>query len=311
MAERSGIASQVMAKAETTYGTAVTPDVSIPFVSEGLGTDPNNRVESAAIVAGRHVLMSGQWAEGNRMVGGPLALELPTNSAIARLWLEQMMGAVSGTGPYTYTPGSLVGKSTTIQKGVPGVDGTVRPFTFAGCKVASWEIAWAAGQIVTFGLDFIAQSMVTATALATASFASGAEIPFVFAGATASIDGSAVKVKQGTLKGDNKIERRMFGGTRQTDEPLQTELNEYTGSLQLEFVDLTQASHFIDGDEAPVVVTFAGVGSSSMVLTYNARFDGETPKVTGRKIVEQPLPIKAVGATTDASALTIVYTAPS
>ena len=311
MALRSGLAMQAMMKAESTWGTAVTPDVTVPIVSESMGIDPNNRIESAAIISGRHVLTSEQWAIGNKMVGGDIGLELPTNSAIARLLLEHMMGTVSGTGPYTYTPGDLYGKGLTIQVGKPGVDGTVRPFTYEGCKINTWEIAWSAGEIVTLGLGIIAEDEATGTALASASYATGAAIPFVFAGATATIAGSAVNVKQGTLAGDNKLGRRFFAGSRLTAQPIQGALREYTGTLQLEFEDLTQYNRFTGGTEAAVVCTFAGASSGSIVLTYNARFDGETPKVAGTDIVEQPLPIKAIASSTDASALTIVYTAPS
>jgi hypothetical protein len=373
----TGLAAQLGLKAETTWGTVAVPDVFIPLVSEGLGTDPNNRVESAAIIAGRHVLTSEQWAEGNRVVGGALGLELPTESAIVQLLFEHMFGTKTGTGPWTFTPGDLTGKGLTAQVGVPGTDGTVRPKTLTGAKVASWEIAWTAGEIVTLGLETIAKgeyghrsvadgvttntsttvtsataaftegdegspisgtgipagttiasvtdattavlsAAATATAtgvtftigvaLASASYVAGAATPFHAASVTATIAGSQVLVKQGTLSGDNKLERRPFSGNRETYEPLQTGLRDYMGSLQLEFVNRTQYDRFVKGTEAAVVATFMS-GAKSIVLTYNARFDGETPKVGGRGIVDQPLPIKAIAATTDASAITAVYTA--
>lgn len=307
MAIRSGLAAQLGIKAESTWGTAVTVDTFVPLVSESMGVEAA-RVEANGIIAGRRVLDSTQWAEGSRTVGGDLALELPTNSAIARLLLEQMFGSVSGAGPYTYTPGELYGKSMTVQVGIPGVDGTVRAKTYNGAKINTWEIAWSAGEIVTLGLSLIAKDETTATALATASYAAGAATPFVATNVTATIAGSAVNVKQGTLSGDNKLERRYFGGSKVTAEPIEAERREYTGSLQLEFTDLTQYDRFVNGTTAAVVVTFATSTTTSLVLTYNCRFDGETPKVGGRGIIDQPLPIKAIGST-DAAALTAVYTA--
>ncbi len=307
MAIRSGLAAQLGIKAESTWGTPVTVDTFVPLVSESMGVDAA-RVESAGIIAGRRVLDAEQWAEGSQSVGGDLALELPTNATIARLLLEQMFGTVSGAGPYTYTPGELYGKSMTVQVGVPGVDGTVRAKTYSGAKVNSWEIAWSAGEIVTLGLSMIAKDETTATALASASYSAGAATPFIATNVTATIGGSAVNVKQGTLSGGHKLERRFFGGSQTTAEPIESGLRDYTGSLQLEFTDLTQYTRFIDGTTAAVVVTFATASTTSIVITYNCRFDGETPKVGGRGIIDQPLPIKAIG-TTDAAAITAVYTA--
>lgn len=309
MAARSGIATQLGAKAETTWGTAVTVDTFIPLVSESLGIDPNNRVESNATLAGRRIISSEAWAAGNKVVGGDLGLELPTNSTIARLLLEHMMGTVSGSGPYTYTPGDLYGKGLTLQVGVPGVDGTVRTKTYEGSKLNTWEIAWSAGEIVTLGLGVIAEDEVTNTALASASYASGAATPFYATRATATIAGTTVNVKQGTLSGDNKLARRYFGGSTLTSEPIEEERREYTGTLQLEFTDLTQYARFTGGTEFAVVVTFATASTTSIVLTFHARAEGETPKVGGRGIIDQPFPFKAVGTTTDATGLTIVYTA--
>lgn len=311
MAVRSGIATQLGAKAESTWGTAVTVDVFIPIVSDGLGVD-RPRVESAGILTGRHLLTSEQWAGGNKTVGGDLGLELPTNSAIARLLLEHMFGTVAGTGPYTYTPSDLYGKGLTLQVGVPGVDGTVRTKTYEGAKFNTWELGWNnAADPVTLGLGVIAEDESVATALASASYASGAATPFYSVGATATIGGSTVQIKQGTLAADHKLARRFFAGSNLTAEPIHTELREITGNLQLEFVDLTQYNRFLGGTEAAVVLTFSGTGSSSLVITMNCRFDGESPKVPSREIVDQPLPIKVIASTTDASGITAVYTAPS
>ena len=375
MSPRSSISAQLGLVAESTWGVPVTVTNFIPLVSETMGIESNNRVESNAIIAGANILRSEQWDEGLRIVGGEIGLELPTESAAIRLLLEHAMGAVSGSGPYTFTPADLYGKGLTCQIGVPGVDGTVRPKTYPGCKINTWEIAWTAGEIVTFGLGMIGLSenlyrtvadgvlnstttitsatavftkgdvgqiisgtnipagativtvnsatsvvissaatgsatgvtIVIGIALASASYASGVGTPFHAVYATATIGGTAVQVKQGTLSGDNKLARRPRAGSYYTQEPIGTELREYTGELDLEFVDGTQYNRFKNGTEAAVVCTFVS-GSKSLVLTYNCRFDGDTPNVGGREVVGQGVKIKAVGASTDAGALTMVYT---
>lgn len=305
---RSGLASQLGLAAESTWGTAVTVSTFVPLVSETMGTTIP-WLESNAMLAGRNVMTADQQCQGNREVGGDLQLELPTNSTIIRLLLEQMFGSVSGTGPWTFTPGDLWGKSFSAQVGVPGVDGTVRAKTYDGCKVSSWEIAATAGELVTLGLSIIAEDETTATALASASYGAGAAIPFCFAGATATVAASAVNVRSLTLAGDNALTRRNFLGSRLTAQPIGAGKREYTGTLDLEFVDLTAYNRFVNGTTAAVVLTFVGPGTSQLVVTMNCRFDGQTPQVSGAEIVGQPLPFKAVASTTDASAITAVYTA--
>lgn len=303
-----GMSAQLGMVAEVTWGTPVTVSTFVPLVSDGLGVSIT-RLESAGIMAGRNFLTSDQWCPGNREVGGDLGLELPTNSAIIRLLLEHMFGGVSGAGPWTFTPGDLFAKGLTMQVGVPGVDGTVSAKTYEGCKFDSWEIAWTSGEIVTLGLGVIAEDEATGTALATASYAAGSAIPFCFAGATATVGGSAVNVKSGTLSCANQLERRFFAGSRLTSQPIATNTRELTGTLTLEFVDLVQYNRFVNGTEASVVCTFVGPGTSQLVITMNCRFDGATPQVAGRGIVEQPLEFKAMASSTDASAVTAVYTA--
>lgn len=372
----TSISAQMGAVAESTWGVPVTPSVFIPFVSETMAIAPDNRVESNAIIAGAQIIRSGQWAGGLREVGGDLGLELISESAAIRLLLEHMMGTVSGSGPWTFTPGTLAGKGLTLQVGVPGIDGTVYPKTYPGSKINTWEIAWTAGEIVTLGLgvisktenlyrtvaDAVTNSTTTVTsataaftigdigsiisgsgipagativsitsatsvvisaaatatatgvtivvgiALASASYTSGVETPFHAVGASCTIGGTTVQVKQGTIAGANGLVRRMFAGDYYTAEPLGPELRMYTGELDLEFNDPTQYNRFRNGTEAAIVTTFRS-GAKSLALTYNARFDGDTPQVGGREVVGQGVKFKAVGSSTDASALTMVYTA--
>lgn len=300
----SGISGQVGLKAESTYGTAVVVDTFVPFISESIQR-VEEHIESEAIRAGRYVLTSDQWNGGNVMIEGDLALELSTKNQ--RPLLKQMFGTETGVGPYTYTPGELAGDSLTIQIGRPAVDGTVHPFTYAGCKFSSWEIACEAGQIATLTLSVMGKSETTAAALAAASYAAS-DLPFKFSGATLSIASVAVNTKQVTLSGDLALERRMFLGAQTTAEPLSTGLYTFDGSLQAEFESLTAYNRFVNGTEAALVLSFTR-GSASLVITCNVRFDGETPNVGGRGIVEQPLPFKCVASSAlDGSAITAVYT---
>lgn len=307
MALKSGLAAQVGYATESSYGTIASISRFVPLVSESV-SQKIDRMESKGIIAGRRVLDSNQWAAGDITIAGSLAHELYDRDL--GLLFRHCFGSVvtTGAGPYThtFTPGDLSGVSFTTQVGRPDVSGTVQPFTFAGCKVQKWEIACKAGEIATFSMDIVAKSETTSgTALASASY-TAAQVPLTYTGGSVSIAGTTASVKEIKLSGDNKLDDgRRFIGSQTISEPLEADLREYSGDLTLEFDGLTQYNRFVTAGTASLVSSFTA-GSYSLTITQNVRFDGESPKVGGRGIIELPCKYKAIGAT-DAAAITAVY----
>jgi hypothetical protein len=303
---RSGLNAQLGFAEETTWGTGVTPTLFVPLVNESINQQID-RLESKAIIAGARAIRSQQWTPGNQYVKGSVGLEL--NDRTTSMLFKHMFGTVvtSGAGPYThtFTPGDLKNLGLTLQIGRPDNSGTVQPFTYAGTKIGKWQLGLKADEIATLGLDIVAKSETTATALASASYAASIS-PLSFVGASLNIAGSAYKVNNVTLSGDNKLDdKRIFIGQTTVDEPLEVDLREYVGTIDSEFVDLTAYNRFVAGTEAALVLSLAK-GTSTVTITCNVRFDGNTPNVAGGAILRQPLPYKCVGATTDASAITAV-----
>jgi hypothetical protein len=333
------------------------------------------RLESGGIIAGRRVLTSDQWSGGDVTVSGSVQHEL-YNRGLGKIFTA-MFGTVvtTGAGPYThtFTPGDLTGDALTVQVGRPATNGTVYPFTYAGMKVTSWEIACAAGEIATLGMDLVGQrefayrvvtdgvttsgsaaitsvtaafstddigkpisgtgiptgatiiavgsataatlsanatatgtgvSLTLGVALASATYPASIK-PLRFNQASVTLGGSAVNVKSLTLSGNNTLDdSRRFLGTQYIAEPLETGLREYTGSLEIEFTDLSQYTRFVAGTEAALVASFVS-GTDTVTITTNVRVDGSTPNVGGREILTQTLPIKCVASSTDASAITV------
>lgn len=308
MGLRSGMLAQVGLKTESTWGTAVTVDRFTPLVSESV-TEEIERMESEGIVPGARVLRSAQWAAGNVEISGDVGFELYQQGV--GLWFRHMFGAVSttGAGPYThtFTPGDLTDDSFTLQIGKPDVSGTVQPFTYAGCSITEWELAAKAGELVTLGVSIVGKSLATGTALATASFGTGSGTPFTFVHSSVTVGGSAANVKEITLKGTNGLaDDRRFIGSSAIAQPLEEELREYSGELVLEFESLTQMNYFRNATENALVLAISAGASASVTITTNVRWDGSTPEVDGRGIVELKAPFKCVGSSTDASAITAV-----
>lgn len=308
MAIKSGLAAQLGVKAETTWGTFVAPTRFYPLISESL-TEEIDRLESEGIIAGQRVLRSEQWAAGNVDVGGDIQTELYQQGMGALL--KACFGAVAttGAGPYThtFTPGDLTDDHLSVQVGKPDTAGTVQPFSFYGMKVTDWELSIEAGGLVALTTSLVGKQLATSDSLATASYGTGAATPFTFKHATASVAGGAANVKKLTIKGSNGLDTdRRFIGSEYRAEPLEADLREYGGTVDLEFESLTQYNRFRNANEVALVSTISAGASASLTTTMNVRFDGSTPEVDGRGIVQLSAPYKCIGTTTDASAITAV-----
>lgn len=309
----SGLARQVGFKKESVVGTPVTVDKFVPWV-EGNGIENNiDRLTSAGAIAGRTITDVDQTKAGNVTMEGDIGIEAYEQSIGPILYYA--MGAVtpSGAGPYTHTitPGDLTGISSTWQFGRPDTSGTVRPFTYAGCKVRGVELAIAAGEIITMGVDLVASTVVeaTGTALATATYAAQATRPFIASEVTVNtIGGVATNIKSASLSIQNALstDERRFIGSRVIKEPLQNGRREITGELVMEFESLTAYNRYVNLTYADIIIT-ASNGTESLSFNASARFDGGTPTVNGDDLVELTQPFTVEGDGTDADGLTIIY----
>jgi hypothetical protein len=131
---------------------------------------------------------------------------------------------------------------------------------------------------------------------------------FAFQRGTISLGGTAVKVKTGTLSGTNGLATdRAFIGQQWHDEAVDgNELRSVTGALELEFADRTQYNRYVSAAELAMVLTFRASNGDTTTITSNVRYDGETPKIATRGVIPQNIPIKAIGSSGDASAITAV-----
>lgn len=143
------------------------------------------------------------------------------------------------------------------------------------------------------------------TALAAASYAAS-QVPLKFNHGTLSLFGASIaNCKAATVSGNNTLaEDRRFLGNKWRALPIEAGLREYTGTLELEFADLTQLDRFAAGTEGALSLAFTS-GADSVTIAGNIRYDGETPTVGDRSILTQNLPFKCVASGADSTALTI------
>lgn len=315
MAVGSGISSQLMLAEESTVGTAVT-------VTRGYECD-DIKPTNGKITKTSMGLRAGAFGhrERNRVLTGKnptLQVPLTVMSKGFGVYLKHALGATSTaqiasslTYRQIHTPGSLTGKGLTVQGGfAESYTGTVRPYTYNGCKISDWELACPLDDILKLNLTFDAWNWSTATALATASFLSSLET-FHFAqlttivggtattasGRTTVAGGAAIKGLRGvSLKGGNglRVDRRLAGGAGIKSEQLENDWRAYTGDLDLEYADRTQLLDLADADTSTVLqfiwtgVTNDGSGNFPVLrATYPAvKFEPANPETNGADIID-------------------------
>lgn len=317
---RTGLWAQLGLAEETTFGTYLAPTRWFEFIQESLKLEIE-RIESKGLRAGTRVVRSDRWYAGKRSVSGGLELEL-ADKGFGLLW-KHALGGVATTQPdsvgnptvydHTFTPGTLDGKSLTIQVGRPDLANVVQPFSYLGCQIGKWELAAQVGALAQMKLDLIATDETTAQALATPAYPADVRV-MTFVQGTLKLAGSAVDVRAASIEGETpRLGERYALGRATRSEAYEADMRPITGQLDADFSGLTAYNRFAAGAEAALELLFEGRTISGAYkfqtkLTANVRFDGNTPNVGGPDEIRQPLPFKCVDTGSGpGSALTVLY----
>lgn len=307
----SGIGASLGIATESVVGTPVSPTRWLEFNSESLALEKT-------VLQGAGLRGSGLYPRASRRVvtgrnaGGSVELDLAT-SGMGMLF-RQMLGSstsalVSGTAyQQVHVPGSLTGKSLTVQKLVPSDAGT-SAFTYDGCKITDWEISCEVGAIATLSLTIDAHDEVDSFAAGTPSYAAATGVfhfgqGSVILGGTVSTASGVTSVSGGTtvgsvravtVSGSNPMttgdDNQRFGGTKREQE--QNDWRAITGSLEVDFVNETQVYDLHSADTATaLVLSFVGTTAISgavfptlELIVPSIRFDSGTPQVDGPDLI--------------------------
>ena len=258
----SGLVSQLGWGVESTAGTAVTVNKFQPHISESIKYELNRAQGEGLYGSTNGVALLSRHVTTTGTVSGDFEVEL-TDKGLGTLW-RAALGAtttpsvLSGSAyEAVFTPGDQrsAGASLTIQAGRPQTNGTVRPFTWRGCKVTGFEFG---GNVTdplnaTFSID--GRTETTGTALATASYVA-AQTQFTGANLTVTVGGTASTgsgkvsisggttlsgVKGVTVKGENPLatERFYAGSAGVKSEQEVNGYRTYEIELDMDFVDRT------------------------------------------------------------------------
>ena len=343
----SGLATQWTSPvAETTYG--VVPSLSgAKFTALDSDTLELKKVtkQSSGIFAGKLYGRGARRVVTNYTAGGGVVMDLPARGL--QQWLFPMFGSYgqsasaltedSSTGAYKaiHAPGDLGGHSFCMQKGVPAIDGTIEPFTYAGCKISEWELAATKSEIVKLTVTIEARNELAGSgvhgdtlngsvpSLQTYSApASGGVFTFLegslYTGGTVSTSSGVTSVSSPVLAGNIEsvsmkhtvpldLERFAAGLAGFRNEPLQNGLRQVSGQYVVEWLSAETAYNAFATDTPTCLeLTFLGpaigTGSDFSTLTLllpQTYYDGESPKVPGPEVVKQTVPFTTLDDDTD------------
>lgn len=261
MAIGSGLSGQLGIKAETTWGTPVTVDKFYEFNSASLSWEPT-WVEGQGLRAGATYKRDTRTQQTRFGVTGDVAMEYVTKGGMGLLWKHALGSGITAPAAIALTtafsqshfPLSKQGFGLTIQVGKPQPDGTVKPHTFEGCKITSWEFSVSDGDKASITFTFDGQDELTATALAAATYPTGLET-FTFKdansftlGGTVAITGNAFTwtggtapsaiVRSFTIRGETPMstERYGLGNSGAKSEQIENDIPTITGTLEAEYI---------------------------------------------------------------------------
>ena len=311
MAIASGLAAQIGVAAESTYGTYVAPTRFLEYNKADLKVK-KNVVQGGGLAAGQIAQLGSRRVVTSVSVEGGFELEV-ANKGMGLL-LAHLLGSSAtpvqqgATAAYlqAHTVGDNIGKSLTIQHGVPDLTGTVRPYTFKGCKLSGAELSCKVDELLTMSLDIDGRHSSEVETLVAASLATGVT-PFHWAqmsvklgafGAEAAVSG----VKGFSVKFDRGMasERFYAGAAGLKAEPVMNDWLKVSGSLDVDLVDKADfADRFAAESATSLVIEFVGpLIASTYYQTFRIKvpmvfFDGDTPTVDGPDVTSGGYPFVA------------------
>ena len=170
MAIPSGLAGSAGIATEGTQGTVQTPTHFLEFNTEGMKM-VKNTATGVGLRAGGLYQRTSRRVVTSWGAAGTISFDAPFHGL--GLWLQHMIGSF-GTGSsvvqqaasaaylHTHTPGQLAGSTFTMQIGKPDTSGTVRAFTYVGCKIEDWMLTCELNKFAVFQLTIDAWQELTA-----------------------------------------------------------------------------------------------------------------------------------------------------
>jgi hypothetical protein len=319
-----GLSAQWGFKAETTVGTQVVVDKFLEFLSESLSWEATWQ-RSAGLRAGQGYTLRDRMQQTAESVSGDVTFEYPDRGA-GLLWKHALGSTISAptliaTTAYKqiHTPGAKTGMGLTMQFGRPQTDAVVKPHTFRGVKIPSWEWSVSDGEIAQMQLTCDGWSEDLAAGLAVASFpANTTSITFKHStafklGGTATTAAGETTVASGvqattvfkgfTIRGETPMatERRGLGNSGIKREQIENDRPTITGTLEGEYTSQSEIYALVKSGAATAMqadFSYGDAGSSNPYLISfiapSVKFSSGSVNADGPDILGQSVNFEAL-----------------
>lgn len=302
----SGLATSIGIGAETTYGTYAAPTRWYEIESETLTANYVN-AEGSGLAAGVLVNRGNRRVRVSQAAAGTVVM-YATQKSLGLLLAHMMSSDVVPTGvagaagafTATHVDNNLGGrgKSLTIQKGIATTDGTVRPFTFLGCKITQMQLECGKGELVKVTITVDARQMVETQPLVAPTYPTGL-IPYGFAGATlktgaygSEVNAAGVTKVTLTVARPYNVDSYYYNNAGLKAEPIQNGKTAISGTVETEWVDKTTFTDaFHAGLPFSLVVGYAGAIIAATTPTSlgfaipQVYIDSDTPVAGGEDLI--------------------------
>jgi len=295
---------------ESVYGTPVVTTRWYEHIDESQDYRKNVK-QGAGLRTGRRIPAAGRRTVPTADGGGDFSMEC-TSKGMGLLWQWAVGAGVStlvSTGVYqhNFTDADAPG-STTLQKGLPRLDGTVDAYTFTGAMCSQWELDFPQSDIVKAKFTVDAKDVLTATAYAAPSYVATPNL-FHFAGGTISTGAftapttttlatgatALADVHGGSIQVNNnpKIDRYNLGGAGRKSKPSMG-LGAVTGKLDVEYDSVTFRDAVMSDTPMSLVLNWtAGALTTGFetlsVAVPEIKFDSQLPITNGTDLIVQSM----------------------
>ena len=316
--------AQIGFKKESSYGVGVTVDTFPEFTAEDLTWMPTF-VDGAGMRVGRRLNRADRRRLVKEEVGGSFTVEATTKG------LGKLFEAALGTATSTQIGATVAYQqlftptvtdplpSYTIQKGIPPLGGgAANPMTFTGMVCSGFELSAENASVPTIQFSFMGKAIDTATALATASYATGVQL-LSFVDGSITIGGSVTvptttalasggtataNVRSVSMSWDNGLDSEgfNFGGAGARSRKQALGKGTLTGSMTVEYDSNTLRDAWLAETQLAAVLRFqylttAIVGASYPTLEITipvVRLEGDIPQTNGGDVVTQTVDFTAL-----------------
>lgn len=201
-----------------------------------------------------------------------------------------------------HTPGDTLGKSLSIQKGVPQLGGGVIPYSFTGSKVDALELSIKLDDVLNGKWTIDAQNVVTSQGLATASYTLPNNV-FGYQGGHIVSDGViTAEVVDYTQKIENKSRTNLYhlNATGLKSQQIRAGEGMASGTLTVDHYTSQFVTKFFSRATATMVLCFGTTtpGEALVVTCPAIKYDDASPNLNGADIAQYPVPFSCYTPTT-------------